>query len=248
MIKRISFIIIALTVILSAANAATLSSSALQKKVEAAEKALTDFSANMQIDSANKKNISGMGAGYSDVVKLEKAEVKYKKPNLIRIDGYAQGIKATYIQNGYSKLVLASMIRQRQNVKNDPGKRQDSLDMGFVNSQLWKDNTITVGQIDSKGIAKLTLKPKFGGKDKRHDNVWLDTKNLRLIKREKYLASGELRIKTEFKDYKNLTSTLPIATTSSMYDPDGKFLGTASYTNVKVNTGIKSSLFSLETR
>jgi outer membrane lipoprotein-sorting protein len=224
-----------------------LNTSALLARVRAAEAGLTDFQADMVVTQANKKTISGMGEGYSDIMKLENATVAYKKPDKIRYIGSAIGVKVTYIQNGYTKLVLASMIRHKENVKNSPGKRQDSLDMGFLSSRLWSDNTIT-STADGKGNMRLNLDPKFGGNDKRHTLIWVEPKTLRLLRVEKYLGSGELRLSMAYSDFQRLTQALPIATKSTLHDSEGKLLGTVQYKNLKVNTGLSESLFSLSSR
>lgn len=232
---------------LATADAAVTADQILAK-VKVAESGLRDFKADMVITNANKKTVSGMGEGYSDILKLEKAVIAYKKPDKIRYDGYAMGIKATYIQNGYTKLVLASMIKRRENVKDSPGKRQDTLDLGFLSSRLWTDNRVTVAGTGANSSVKLKLDPKSGGDDKRHDFVWVDPKTLRVLKREKYRGSGELRVSMTYGDFEKLTNSLPIATKSTMYDPKGKLLGTVEYKNVKVNAGLPDSLFSLSAR
>lgn len=245
--KRLSLSFIAVFICLIMASSGMASSSgAILSKVKAAESKLTDFRAEMVITEANKKNVSHMGNGYGDILRLEKAVVSFKKPDKIRWDGYAEGIKVTYVQNGYVKLVLASMIKDRENVKNSPGKRQDTLDMGFLSSQLWKDNNVTVLSTDKKGVAKMKFDPKSGGNDKRHDLVWVDTKTLKVIKREKYRGSGEMRTRTVFTEFKTLGGKLPIATESTLYDGDGKKLGSVSYKNLKVNVGLENSLFTIK--
>ncbi len=217
-------------------------------RVKVAESKLQDFKADMVIDEANKDNVSGMGEGYGDILRLQKATVCYMKPDKIRYDGYAQGIKATYIQNGYHKLVLASMIRQRTNEKNAPGKRQDSLDLGFLSSRLWTDNTVRIVGKEGAGVLKMDFKPRFGGPDNRHDTVWIESKTLKVLRRRKYLGSGELRVSMSYSDFRTLPGGLPIATTVTMHDPNGKKLGSVSYKNLTANTGLKESLFSLDTR
>lgn len=216
-------------------------------RVKSAESGVRDFRADMVIIEANKKNVSGMGEGYSDILKLQKAIIQYKKPDKIRYDGFARGIKAAYIQNGYEKLILAAMIRKKENVRNSPGKRQDTLDLGFLSSQLWKDNNVTVVSANKKSM-KLKFDPKSGGNDKRHDMVWIDPATLRVQKREKYRGSGELRVKMVYSEYETLAGKLPIATKCSMYDGDGNELGGVKYKNVKSNVGLSDAIFSMSQR
>lgn len=243
--KRLSVVTITLLLVALAVQAgAAVTSSGILAKVKTAEKGLKDWKADMVITEANKKNVSGMGEGYGDILKLDKALVYYKSPDMIRYDGYAEGIKVTYVQNGYTKLILATMIRHKENVKNAPGKRFDSLDIGFISSKLWQDNNVSV--ISQKnGVIKLKFDPKYGGNDKRHDLVWLNSKNLRLVKREKYRGSGEMRTRTVYGSYQQLTSGLPVATSADMYNGCGKELGGVKYKNIKVNAGLGKSLFSL---
>jgi outer membrane lipoprotein-sorting protein len=242
--KRAAIFVLVLAALAVQAGAA-ITSSGILAKVKEAEKGLKDWKADMVITEANKKNVSGMGEGYGDILKLDKALVFYKSPDLIRYDGYAEGIKVTYVQNGYTKLVLATMIRHKENVKSAPGKRFDSLDIGFISSRLWHDNNVSIVSTQKNGVVKLKLDPKFGDNDKRHDLVWLDTKNLRLIKREKYRGNGEMRTRTVYSNYEKLTGGLPLATNADLYNGSGKELGSVEYKNVKVNASLNGSLFSL---
>ncbi|MCE5199831.1 MAG: hypothetical protein ABFD54_07435 [Armatimonadota bacterium] len=248
--RRALLIAVALLVLIAAAVPvfAKVTSSGILSRVKTVESSVKDLRADMVITEANKKNVSGMGEGYGDILRLQKAVISYKSPNLIRYDGYAEGIKAAYIQNGYNKLILAAMIRQKENVKNAPGKRQDSLDLGFLNSDLWKDNHVTVVSTGKNGVVKLNFDPKFGGTDKRHDYVWVDSKTLKLVKREKYRGNGEMRLRTVYSSYQTIGGKLPIATMATLYDGGGRELGSIKYKNVKANTGLSNALFSMNQR
>lgn len=247
--KRLALIIsLALVCAVVAGPAFAVTSAQILAKVKAAEAPLKDMKAEMAIVSANKSNISDMGAGYSDIVGLEKGIISYKKSDKFRMDGYAKGVKASLVQNGYRKLVLAAMIRQTEDVKNKPGKRFDTLDLGFLSSKLWVDNTVTIVGSTKGPKIQLKLVPKSTEKDKRHDNLWLDANTLKLLKREKYRGSGEMRIRYVYSDFETLAGKLPIATTSTMYNPSGEKMGTVTYKNVKANVGLADSLFSMSQR
>jgi len=247
--RRMVFVLPAVFAIAAMASSAwAITANDILARVKASEAGVNDFRADMVITEANRQNVSGMGEGYGDLLKLQKAIIQYKKPDKIRYDGLAKGgIRAAYIQNGYEKLILAAMIRKKENDKNAPGKRQDTLDLGFLSSRLWVDNTVTVVAA-SKDSLKLKFVPKFGGSDKRHDMVWINPSNLRLQKREKYRGSGELRVKMAYSDYQMLARKLPIATTCHMYDPSGGDLGSVKYVNVKANVGLTDALFSMSQR
>ena len=247
--RRIAFGILAVFALGAMASSAwAMTANDILARVKTMEAGLVDFRADMVITEANKQNVSGMGEGYTDLLKLQKAVVQYKKPDKIRYDGLAKGgIKAAYIQNGYDKLILAAMIRKKENVKNAPGKRQDTLDLGFLSSRLWTDNTVTVVSA-GKDSVKLKFDPKFGGSDKRHDMVWVNPSTLRLQKREKYRGSGEMRVRMVYSEYQMLAGKLPIATNCAMYDGSGGSLGSVKYANVKSNVGLSDALFSMSQR
>jgi outer membrane lipoprotein-sorting protein len=240
--------LLALISALACSQALAVSSADILARVKAAEAGVRDMKAEMVIASADKSNVSDMGEGYSDILRLQKAVISYKKPDKFRMDGFARGIKASFVQNGYKKLILAAMIRQTEDVKNKPGKRFDTLDFGFLSSRLWVDNTVTVISSGKNGVVELKLDPKAGGADKRHDNIWVDSKTLRVTKREKYRGNGQMRVRYVYTDFENLAGKLPIATTSTMYNPSGEKLGTLTYKNVQANVGLADSLFSLTQR
>lgn len=246
--RRTALILAILVCALAACSALAVSSADILARVKAAEACVSDVKAEMAIASANKGNVSEMGEGYADILRLQKGVVSYKRPDKLRMDGYASGIKASFIQNGYKKLVLAAMIRQTEDLKNKPGKRLDTLDLGFLSSRLWVDNAISVVSSGKNGVIELKLDPKAGGADKRHDNIWVDSKTLRVTKREKYRGNGQLRVRYVYTDFELLGGKLPIATTSTMYNPSGEKLGTVTYKNVKANVGLADSLFSLSQR
>jgi outer membrane lipoprotein-sorting protein len=255
MLRRLALLVLAAA--LCAAPAMATTAADVLAKVRSAEAGVKDVRAEMAIESANKGNVSDMGAGYSDILKLQKGVISFKKPDKLRMDGYASGIKASFVQNGYRKLILAAMIRQTEDLTNKPGKRLDSLDFGFLSSRLWTDNKVTVvptrgasGAKSSPGqsVVQLKLDPKSGGADKRHDYVWVDPKTLRVTKREKYTGDGTLRIRYVYTEFEMLAGKLPIATTSTMFGPSGDKLGTVTYRNVKANVGLADSIFSMSQR
>ncbi len=246
---RIIAIFAAVLAVLAAASDAAVTPAQILDRIKSAESKLQDYKAEMTIVQADKENVSEMGEGYQDILKLEKAVISYKKPDKIRYDGYTMGMKVTYIQNGYTKLVIASMVRHKDDVKSDPGKRQNTLDLGFLSSRLWVENKISLVSAEKTGLLKLKLVPRWGAENnKRHDLIWVDPKTLRIARREKYRGSGQMRMSVVFSDYSELVKGLPIATTATMFNPKGEKLGTVTYKAIKTNVGLEDSLFSMSSR
>ena len=223
--------------------AGAVTSNDILSKVKSAEANVKDFKADLVMSSTSKKDVSQMGEGYADILKAEKGSVMYKSPDKIRYDGVAQGIKVSLIFNGYNKLVLSNMIKKRDNVKNAPGKGQDTLDLGFLSSRLWAENTVTVVATENDGTVQLKFDPKYGDKDKRHDTVWVNPGTLKMTKRIVYSGDGSVRSKSVYSDFEVLGGKLPIATKTTMYDSADDKLGTVEYKNLKSNVGLSDSLF-----
>lgn len=235
------FIAALICAILSSAAMAVTAGDIL-KRVKAAEAGITDVRADMTITQANKGNVKEIG--YGDILMLQKATISYKKPDKIRYDGVAKNIKATLIQNGFKKRVMAAMIKFTEDLHGKPGKMQDTLDLGFLSSRLWASNVVTVVGSGKGKIIQLKFDPKAGGRDKRHDMVWIDAKTLKLLRREKHNGDGLLKFRWIYKGHSSL-GRLPIATEAKLYAGDGGLLGTVEYKNVKMNTGLKDSLFTI---
>lgn len=244
---RIAALIAVVGVLGGVAPAATTPDQLLAR-VRAAEAAVRDIRADMVITDANNANIAEMGKNYDDVLLMQSASIYYKRPDKMRFDGSAKNIKVTVIQNGYKRLVLAAMLRKLDDVKDAPGKRQDTLDLGFLSSRLWTDNHVSALAQGKDGVVKLKFDPRFGGPDKRHDIVWVDSATLKVLRREKHSGDGAIRAKYTYSNFVMLAGKLPIATQAKMHNAAGEFLGTVSYRNVRANTGLSDSLFSLSTR
>lgn len=242
--KRVSLILaVVFSCVVLASYAGAVTSTEILNKVKAAEAGVKDFKADLVMSNTSKKDIAQLGDRYDEILKAEKGSVMYKSPDKIRYDGVAQGIKVSLIFNGYNKLVLSNMIKKRDNIKNAPGKGQDTLDLGFLSSRLWSENYVTVVGTEKDGTVHLKFDPKYGDNDKRHDQVWIQPSTLKMTKRIAHSGDGSVRTKSVYSDHATLGGKLPIATKTTMYDPAGDKLGTVDYKNLKVNTGLSDSLF-----
>lgn len=212
--------------------ALAVSSEDIFAQVKQAELRVRGFSAGLIVTDLNKKGISDMGRGYSEIMQLERAVMTYTLPDKIHCEGIAHGFKASYDQDGYIRRVKLGLISLKQNMKNSPGKMQSSLDLGFLSSKLWENNEVSV--VDDTGdCLVLQFKPKFGNNDKKHDLAWVDLDTLKVMKLEKYGSGGDLRIRIINQSFINF-GKLPIAAVSVMYDPQDNKLGTVSYKDFKI--------------
>ena len=240
--KKIFLLVLFLSVFF-AGSLFAMTSDDLLAKVKKAESNFNDFSASISV-SGDKDNLEDFGDRFEDVLSLKNGTVKYKKHNMIRVEGKLQGIKVLLIQNGYMRKMQGGIYNTKKDRKNDPGKRQNSLDIGMVSSSLWVDNKVTI--LDSNdGILKVDFNPIYGGNEKRHELAWIDSQTLKIIKRQRFNYAGELRNSLEYKEYKEVVPGYYIATKWATYNEKKKYLGTTTYTKIKINQNLSNSLFKI---
>ncbi|MBR4748243.1 MAG: outer membrane lipoprotein-sorting protein [Abditibacteriota bacterium] len=220
-----------------------VTSDALLAKVKKLETPFVDVSLSVKV-TGDKTVIDDLGDRYEEVLNMKNSTIKYKKHNKIRVQGKLQGINVMVIQNGYMRKMSGGIYNVKGDKKNDPGQRQNSLDLGILSSSIWADNKVTVVS-ESGGVVKLKVDPIYGGNDKRHDNIWVDADTLKLVKRERYNGAGELRNLFEYKEYRELTPGYFMATKYMGYNGKKKYLGTTTYSNIKVNQKLADSLFKI---
>jgi hypothetical protein len=93
-------------------------------------------------------------------------------------------------------------------------------------------------------VAKLQLVPR-GTRDKRKELLWLDTKTLKVLKRERYGGGGNFKARYIYSGHR-MTGGMPVAALVRAYAPDGGYAGSISYKNLQVNTGLPDSLFAIK--
>lgn len=233
-------------IISTAANAET--AAALKSKLASASSSIQDLQGTMVVKSANRSNAGEISKGVSSFLDqgFREAKIWFKRPNKFRAQGKAKGIDVTYVLDGNKKQITAPalMLKKNENLSDDREKKQSTLDLGFASDLLWNDNKVKVLSTDSKGIAKVQLIP-IGVTDKRKELVWIDTKSLEVIQRERYGGGGNLKWRHVYKAHK-MMGKVPVATLVHVYSPDGGYVGAIVYSDLRVNTRLRDSLFAVK--
>ncbi len=234
-----------IAVVVSVVYAETADS--LRKRLETASASIKDLKGTMVVTPASKKEAGEISKGAMEFLDhgLKEANIYYIRPDKFRAEGKAKGVEVTYVLNGNKKQVLAPslMLKKTDDLSKKLARKQTTLDVGFVSDCIWKDNNVKILS-QSKGVIQLQLIPK-GTDDKRKELVWIDSKTLKVTKRERYKGDGKLRTRYIYSDYKTM-GKIPVATTVKIYSPDGGYAGSITYKDVKINTGLSDSLFKIK--
>lgn len=228
----------------SAVNLFAITSSEMLDRIKKCEDNFTSMEANIN-PVGSKKKLAKMEKKLDLLADVKNGNVKYKKGNRIKIEGKLQGIKVSAVQNNFKIRFNVGPLKGSMDYKDDPGKRYSSVDVCLLSSWLWKNNQVSVLSVDSKGIAKCKFDPIQGGNELRHDLLWIDTKTLKLIRREKYNTDGILRLIIIYKEWKEITPNYWMATKYETYNPKKELIGVNALTNIKVNKPINDSIFDI---
>lgn len=219
----------------------------LRKRLAAASSSIDDLRGTMVMTPADRSNAGEINKGVLQFLDqgFREATISYKRPDKFRIEGKAHGIDVTYILNGNKKQVLAPalMLKKTEDLSDDLAKRQSTLDLGFASDLLWKDKSVKL-LTESGGVSKLQLVP-HGTDDKRKELVWVNTKTLKLLKRERYGGKGNFKARYIYSNHR-MMGRMPVATLVKAYAPDGGYAGSIRYDNVLINTDLAGSLFALK--
>jgi outer membrane lipoprotein-sorting protein len=229
----------------SSLNAET--SDGIKKRLADASASVRDLKGTMVVHPASKSDAKEINKGIIEFLDhgFREAKVHYRRPDRFRAQGKAKGMDVTYIMNGDRKQVIAPalMLRKTENLSRNRAKKQSTLDMGFASDSLWRDNNVRVVS-ESNGVVQLQLIP-VGATGKRKELIWLDSRTLKLIKRERYKGNGKLKTRQFYSNHK-MMGKMPIATLIKVYSADGGFAGSIDYKDLAVNTGVAESLFAIQ--
>lgn len=206
---------------------------------------LDDFSATMHVVNVNERALSKISKDAVLIYKFGTVEMRYKEPDMVRIEGNAQGTHGVFILNGPTQWVAFNGIKAKRNFANQPGKRKSLMDVGLI-SEYYLSYTnarfLREGSVDGVPCAvfDMTYKDRH---DTSHHIVYVDPKTRVVRKRESYSQDGKLQAIYYFKDVKEVKPGVWFPTLIEAQNTDRVIAGTTAYRDIKVNTGLPDSLF-----
>lgn len=224
-------------------NLFAIDSNSILARIKTYEKDFTSMQADLK-PTGSKNKLSKMEKKLDILADVKDGKVKYKKGNRIKIEGKLQGIKVSAVENNYKIRFNVGPLKGSMDYKDDPGKRYNSLDLCFLSSWLWENNKVTVLSVQD-GVAKCKFDPIQGGNEERHDLVWIDTKTLKMLRREKYNTDGILKLIIVYNEWKELIPGYYIATKYHNYNPQKELIGVNTLVNIKVNVPISDDIFKI---
>lgn len=213
---------------------------------------LKDLSFTAKVQSAKQSELAKINQDFAKSYRFKTSNVWLKEPMKLRMEARVEDTDIFFIINGGKKLVRIPRINvnQKDDVSKAPGKRQTPLDFGFITPSMLNGflkgafvRTESRGEYSGDIVFDLTYIPSLD--DSSRYRVWIDPNKKYTTKREWYSQAGFLMATFTYTNPKEVSGVW-IPTTVTVKNADGKFGGSTSYLNVKVNSGVPDSLFKVD--
>ncbi len=217
----------------------------LQARITEATRNFKDIKMTGVVRDKNKKAMSKIEPGLQQAYESKSANISFKAPDKLKIEGKLGMVRAEYIISGTIKTTRAPQIsfRERKDYKDDPSKLQDALDIGMITTGLWRYRRLEIqADPDADKAGEIRVRYYFPKGDMNY-TIWLDAKNLWLKRYEKREANGKLRVKVVYSIPMEIKDVIWVPTRVEMFASDGDRAGMMEYTDIKVNAGIDDKVF-----
>jgi outer membrane lipoprotein-sorting protein len=209
---------------------------------------LDDFTATVSVVSINEREMGKISKDAVLLYKIGTVNIRYKEPNKVRIEGSAQGSKATFVLNGSTQWVQLNAAKIKREFGNSPGKRKSLMDVGLISDYyLTYTNAkyLREGSVDGTPCAVFEMSYKDQSEDTSHAVVYIDPKTKVVRKRESYSQTGKLQAVYFFKNVQEVKPGIWFPTLLEAQNVDRVIAGSTAYKNIKVNTGLDDGIFKL---
>ncbi|MFN7172523.1 MAG: outer membrane lipoprotein-sorting protein [Fimbriimonadaceae bacterium] len=178
-------------------------------------------------------------------VAREKPTVYLAQPLRLRIQARTGDTDSIIIVNGATRRFQVPRINVnvRQDLSNEPGKRQTWLDFGLLTPDLFRDlyTAKFVRQDRATGDVVFDLTYQ-NPRDTTRQRVFIDPKNNFLKRREWYNQQGRLMATFLYENPQTVSGAV-IPGRIVVRNADNREAGVSSLSNIRVNTGLAASLF-----
>lgn len=211
---------------------------------------LDDFSATMVVVQANQRELGEISKDAGLLYRFHQVQMRYKEPNMVRIDINEQGVRGTFIVSGPMQYVSIPKlaVRTRRDFGKSPGKRKSLMDSGLVSDFYLTYTTfrfVREGTVDGVPVAVFDITYKDRDEDTSHHTVYIDPKRKVVLKRENYTQGGKLQATYFFRNLQEIKPGIWFPTRVEAQNVNRVIAGITEYRSIKVNTGLTDDLFSL---
>ena len=201
------------------------------------------------VGSASQIELQKINTDFAKSYRFKSMDVWMKEPFKIRMESKVDDSDILMVINGAVRKLSIPKARlsQKFNLAKEPGKRQTALDFGILTPALF-DGLFQAAYIRTdRRTGELVFDLTYVAplKDKSRHRVWIDPEKKMLTKRQWYAnRGGHLMATFECKDAQ-LIGGVWLPTTVTVTNAENKLAGTTNYKDLKVNSTLADSLFSV---
>lgn len=213
------------------------------------QKGFEDAQFTARVGTANFRELAKINRDFSQSYRFKTSEVTLKEPFKLKMVASVEDTTITFMVVGPTKYtrVPRSNINMKENVAKAPGKRQTIFDFGILAPSLFRDlfDAKFVRMDRATGNAVFDLTYKSGLRDSSRHRVWIDPKLKIVTKREWYAQNrNQNRLMATFTyDQPRTQNGVTLATRVTVMNAENKLAGSATYENMRINTGVADSVF-----
>ena len=211
------------------------------------QKEFRDASFTLKVAKANQKELAKISSDFGASYRFSTTEVRVKEPFKLRITANVEDTSVLFVVNGVRRLVSIPKARlnQKENLAEDPGKRQTLFDFGLLTPALFEDlfvgNFVRKDRATGDLVYDITYNPRL--KHRSHFRIWVDPAKKYITKKEWYRRDRQLA--TFFYSEPKQVDGVWFPTKMSVKNVEDKFAGETQIQNLKVNTGLSEELFKI---
>ncbi|MEJ5169616.1 MAG: outer membrane lipoprotein-sorting protein [Fimbriimonadales bacterium] len=209
---------------------------------------LKDLSFTAQVVAGYQDELAKINKDFGNSYRVKSTTVRAKEPFMVRLESKVGDTDVRYILNGTTRVysIPRAKLNQREDLSDSPGKRQSFLDFGLITpsmvSSLFEAKFVRVDRATGGLVFDLTYLKKWD--DTSRHRVWVDRDKRYVFRREWYGQSGRL-MATFFYENPTESEGIWFPTRVTVRNAEGKVAGIMRYVDVKINSGLPDSLFSL---
>ena len=212
------------------------------------QKSLKDATFIARKVKANQRELVKINKDFGTSYRFDRIKFNYREPLQLRLEASVDETTALYVINGWMQMARVPRlgIRAKDDLKDNPGRRQTPLDFGVLVpslfTELFKAKFVRLDR--ATGNAVFDLNYQYKDDTSRH-RIWVDVEKGITTKREWYNQPGR-QLATFFYEKPMKVNGVWIPTQLTVRNVDNQVAGVTSYETIKVNTGLSADLFKIE--
>jgi len=212
---------------------------------------LKDATFTTQAVTANQRELAKINKDFANSYRFKTVLVRIKEPFRMRLESTVDDTDIYFVVNGPIRLIRIprANFSQKLDVGKKPGQRQTVLEFGLLTPALFDGSLFYAEFVRQDRATGLPVFDVFYAKnldDSTRQRIWVDP-NKKIVTRREWYSQIDNRLMAVFSYEDPLqVDGIWFPTRAVVRNAENKVAGVTRYTNIKVNTGLADSLFTVK--